>query len=448
MNNNFIDSLNNVLNDSNNPLINDLYNNMSTYQKSLFDSFKSDISSFENYSLNDLIYDFDKNFIESILNIELDLYLNECKKNGIDNKRNGFTKDIDLTIGDRKILFNRPRLRKESDFDSSFIPKRTRILKDLSDNIILLYSKNNSVNDIQDILKKMFNINVSTAFISNLTQELSEDVLNWRNRQLKPCYFSINIDCTYIPVRDKKCLNSHKIPIYVVVGTSIDGFKEILGIYLGNEDEEKNIIDNLYNTDIAESKSFWLTVFNDLKDRGVKKVLYASSDGLSGIDQAIKEEFPNVFYQRCIVHIVRNLKTYTTKSNCKEVITDFKNIYSATSKDMAIINKDYFIDKYKNNKTLINHALKYIDEIIPLFNLPINIRNYIYTNNIVESVNSKIKRGFYGRGALPNVQSALNIIYLNLSDLEIKWAKKHVSNWDNIYQEIIQVHYNDIKQYL
>lgn len=294
----------------------------------------------------------------------------------------------------------------------------------------------------------MFNISVSTAFISNLTQELSEDVLNWRNRQLKPCYFSINIDCTYIPLRDKKYLNSHKIPIYVVVGTSIDGYKEILGIYLGNEDEEKNVIDDLYNKDISESKSFWLTVFNDLKDRGVKKVLYASSDGLPGIDLAIKEEFPNVFYQRCVVHITRNLKTYTTKSNCKEVIADFKNIYSATSKDMAIINKDYFIDKYKNNKTLINHAIKYIDEIMPLFNIPINIRKYIYTNNIVESVNSKIKRGFYGRGALPNVQSALNITYLNLIDLENKWSKKHVSNWDNIYQEIIQVHYNDIKQYL
>ena len=85
---------------------------------------------------------------------------------------------------------------------------------------------------------------------------------------------------------------------------------------------------------------------------------------------------------------------------------------------------------------------------MPLFDIPINIRNYIYTNNIVESVNSKIKRGFYGRGALPNVQSALNIIYLNLQDLETKWKKKHVSNWDSIYNELIQVHYNDIKNYI
>ena len=182
MNNDFINSLNLVFNDSNNDVINNLYNNMSTYQKSLFDSFKSNTSLLENYSLNDLIYDFDKNFIESILNLELDLYLNTCKELGIDNKRNGFTKDIDLTIGDRKIIFNLPRLRHENDFDSSLIPKRTRVLKDLYDNIILLYSKNNSVNDIKDILSKMFGINVSSAFISNLTQELSIDVLNWRNK--------------------------------------------------------------------------------------------------------------------------------------------------------------------------------------------------------------------------------------------------------------------------
>ena len=193
MNNNFLNSLNNILNDSNNSIINNLYDNMSTYQKEIFDSFRKDNTLFHNYSLNDLVYDFDKNFIETILNIELDLYLKESKKNGVENKRNGFTKDIDLTIGDKKIYFNRPRLRKESDFDSSFIPKRTRILKDLSSNVILLYSKNNSVNDIKEIFKQMFNIDVSTAFISKLTQELSEDVLLWRNREINKCYFTINI---------------------------------------------------------------------------------------------------------------------------------------------------------------------------------------------------------------------------------------------------------------
>ena len=448
MNNTFLDLLNNILNDSNNDIINNLYDNMSTYQKNLFDSFRKDNDSFHNYSLNDLIYDFDKNFIETILNIELNLYLEKSKENGVENKRNGFTKDIDLTIGDKKIYFNRPRLRKESNFDSLLIPKRTRILKDLSNNIILLYSKNNSVNDIKEILKKMFNINVSTAFISQLTQELSEDVLSWRNKNINKCYFTINIDCTYISIKDKKCLNSHDIPIYIAVGTTMDGHKEIIGLYLGNEDEKKNIIDSLYATNISEAKSFWVTVFNDLKDRGLEKVLYVVSDALTGIEDAVYDAFPTAFYQRCVVHIVRNLKKYTNKSNQKEVINDFKRIYSSPCKEVAIANKNYFLNKYKDNLTLIKHATKYLDYIMPLFDIPVGIRNYIYTNNIVESVNSKVKRGFYGRGALPNTQSALNIVYLNLIDLEDKWKNKHINNWDNIRNELIKVHYDDIKDYL
>ena len=219
-------------------------------------------------------------------------------------------------------------------------------------------------------------------------------------------------------------------------------------MYLGNEDESKNVIDNLYCDDIAESKAFWLTVFNDLKDRGVEKVLYASSDGLTGIEDAITSEFDGVFYQRCIVHLTRNLKSYTSKKNCKEVMSDFKNIYTAPSKDIALQNAKYFLEKYSSEKTIIKHASEYIDYILPLFDLPVNIRKYIYTNNIVESANSKIKRGFYGRGALPNINSALNIIYLNLKDLEKKWQSKKVANWTNIYNEILMLHYDDIKEYI
>lgn len=433
---------------SDNKLLNEAYNDMSKYQKEIFDKFKNDKNSLNNYSLNELIFDFDKNFIETILNIEINAYLEDCANNNIYNKKNGFTNDIDLTIGENKIKFNRPRLRNETSFDSIFIPKRTRIIKDLSENIILLYSKNNSLNDIKDILKGMFNIDVSTAFISNITQKLYSDVFKWRNRNIDKCYFTLNIDCTYISIKDQKYLNSHKIPIYIIVGTSLSGHKEILGIYLGNEDENKNVINNLYNKNVSENTLFWSNVFTDLKERGLEKVLYIISDGLPGIESVIKNEFKDAFYQRCVVHLVRNLKSYTNKKNQKQVLSDFKNIYTAPSKEIAIAFKSYFLDKYKYDKTLIKHSLEYLSYIMPLFDLPINIRKYIYTNNIVESVNSKVKRGFYGRGALPNINSAINIIYLNLIDLENKWKKSKVANWSNIYNEIIKVHKDDIKDYL
>ena len=448
MNNDFINNIKNILDKTHNEKISILYDNMSSYQKNIFDSWTNDIDSFIDYSFSDLLFDFDKNFVEQILELELDYYLKESLNKGIYNKKNGYTKDINLTIEDKQIQINRPRLRNESDFDSIFIPKRTRIMKDIHDNILLLYSKNNSVNDIKDILKAMFGINISTGKISELLQDISYSVYEWRNKKLDKCYFTINIDCTYISIRDNKDINSHKIPIYIVVGTKISGSKEILGIYLGNEDENKHIIDSYHNVDIAEATSFWINVFDDLKERGVEKVLYVVSDGLAGIENAVKSSFDGVFYQRCVVHLVRNLKSYTNKNNCASVISDFKSFYTAPNKDIALENYNYFLEKYKDNTTLIKRFKEYSELIMPLFDIPINIRKYIYTNNIVESVNSKLKRGFYGRGALPNANSAINIIFLNLDDLENKWKNKKVSNWNKIYDELIEIYYDDIKEYL
>lgn len=444
-NNNFINVLHNTIL-SNTSCFNLLYNDMSKYQKEIFEKMKNDQFFLNNYSLSDLIFDFDSKFVETILSLELDLYLEDCKKKGIYNKKNGTTKNINLKTSNRIINFNRPRLRNENNFDSELIPKRTRILNDLSDNIILLYSKNNSINDIKDILYSMFGINISTGLISHITCSIQEQVMTWRNRKLNECYFALNIDCMYISIRDNKDLCSHKLPVYVAVGTNLMGHKEILGIYLGNEDSGKNIIDSLYETDISESKSFWIEIFNDLKDRGVKEILYIISDGVTGIKDAVKEEFPNAFYQRCVVHIMRNLKNYTSKKE-GYIIADFKKIYKAPSKDLAEICATEFFEKYKDKSALIKHAKKYINEIMPLFDLPISIRNYIYTNNIVESVNSKIQRGFYGRGALPNADSAINIIYVNLIDLEKKWCKSKVSNWDKIFNEIQIVHKDILLKY-
>ena len=177
-------------------------------------------------------------------------------------------------------------------------------------------------------------------------------------------------------------------------------------------------------------------------------MLYVVSDGLAGIENAVKSSFDGVFYQRCVVHLVRNLKSYTNKNNCASVISDFKSFYTAPNKDIALENYNYFLEKYKDNTTLIKRFKEYSELIMPLFDIPINIRKYIYTNNIVESVNSKLKRGFYGRGALPNANSAINIIFLNLDDLENKWKNKKVSNWNKIYDELIEIYYDDIKEYL
>lgn len=446
--NNFISKFkNNLLNKNNLEMVN-IYNDMSKYQRELIDRLIEDEEFLRNYGLNDLVFDFDAKVVEKFLEIEINEYIKFCNENGISNKRNGNTKDITLTCSNRVINFNRPRARFEKNFDSILIPKRTKIIEDLHNNIILLYSKNNSVNDIKDLLNKMFGIDISTAYISNVTQQIADEVYKWRNKELDKCYFCVNIDCIYISLRDNKNISSHKIPVYVAVGTKLNGHKEILGLYLGNEDSSKNIIDGTYNKNIGESKTYWKEVFCDFKDRGVENILYLVSDGVTNLKEAVKEEFPEVFHQICVVHIVRNLKKYATKAYSKDVIKDFKKIYTASNKDLALKCWEEFKENHKDKKTIIKQATRYIEEIFPLFNLPVNIRKYIYTNNIVESVNSKLQRGFYGRGALPNKESAINILFLSIQDLEKKWSKSKVSNWDNIFKEIQFVHKDVLEKYL
>lgn len=157
--NTIINNIMNVLNSSLNKQIKYLYENMSTYQKEIFTSITSDPVKFADYSLSDIVFDFDTKFVEYILDLELDLYLKDNQEN---NKRNGYTKDITLKLEEKTMQFNRPRLGKESLFDSQIIPKRTRIMKDITNDIVLLFSKNNSVNDIKDILKGMFDLNISS----------------------------------------------------------------------------------------------------------------------------------------------------------------------------------------------------------------------------------------------------------------------------------------------
>lgn len=423
----------------------ELIQDMSKYQRELFYELETNEEKAKEYSLKDLLFDFDKEFIEKIVKLEIEEYL---KENNEENRKNGYTKNIEIVVGERTMLFNRPRLRKESNFDSKILPKRKRFINEIKDYVITLYARNNSVNEIKAILEEMFEIKVSTAVISKMSQTIKEEVMKWRNRELEKCYFTINIDCTYISVRDNKNLVRHKIPIYIAVGTRLDGHKEIVGMYLGNEDEEKNVIDELYKEDIGESKNFWITVFNDIKERGVEKVIYIVSDGLKGIEEAVKEEFKGVRYQRCVVHIVRNLEKVINKKERTEIIKDFKKIYTAENEKLSEESYKEFKEKYKGKKTIIKKVEEYYEYIRPLYKVPANIRKYIYTNNIVESANSKIKRGFYGRGALPNVESAINIIYVNLKDLEEKWKKSKVTNWENIFKEITTVFYEEIKEYI
>ena len=372
--------------------------------------------------------------IQALLEGEMEAFLGYEKgtheEKEDENRRNGYSsKGKKVKTKSGEFTVDMPRDRKGK-FDPIIVGKRQRVIEDLDEQVITMYSRGMTLEDIKETIKSVYKIELSNQTISTLTASVSETVEAWQNRELKECYPFIYVDCIYCYVKEN--LTSVKKAVYVMLGIDTEGKKEVLGIWINK----------------SESATFWNEIFEEVKTRGVKEIFFVSMDGLKGLEEAIEKIYPKTITQRCIVHIVRNLYSVLNKKEAGEIIKDFKKIYTSATKEMAEIEYKEFKEKYKENKLIMKFATKYIEEIIPLFDLPINIRKYIYTNNIVESVNLKVQRGFYGRGALPNADSALNIIYVNLLDLEKKWNKSKVSNWNNIFNEIQIVHKDVLEKYI
>ena len=201
-----------------------------------------------------------------------------------------------------------------------------------------MYAKGMSLKDISDMIKQIYKVELSIETISNLTSAVSQEVTKWQNRPLENFYPFIYVDCLYAPV--KKDLISEKTAIYVMLGINKDGVKDVLGIWM-NE---------------SESAFFWTTVFEEIRSRGVEDILFVSMDGLTGLSDAIEKVFPKTKTQRCIVHIVRNIYSILDKKKAKQIIADFKQIYTASNLYNSKLAYENFLEKYKENSKLIKKA--------------------------------------------------------------------------------------------
>jgi transposase-like protein len=259
---------------------------------------------------------------------------------------------------------------------------------------------------------------------------VSEETEKWRNRPLKPLYVFTYADCLYVPIKDE--LTSDKKAIYVVIGVDAEGYKDILGMWI----------------DKTESGSFWSNVFDDLKERGVKDILYMSSDGIAGFKGSLEQVFPKTQSQRCVVHLVRNIYSLCPKKQAKEIIADYKKIYTSTSLEQANLMLDEFKTKYeKDNKKVVKKAEDFMQYLEPLFELPEEIRKCIYTSNAVESVNSALRKVTRGKGSFPSESSVYKILYLRLKELKEKWSKP-IPNWKKIQPQLVELFGKRYTQYL
>lgn len=362
--------------------------------------------------------------IQKLLDAEMDEFLGYNKSSHGDkkspNRRNGYTsksKKVKTDTGEITIC---PPRDRDGQFEPKIVKKRQKVLEGFDDIAIAMYAKGMSLKDISDMIKQIYKVELSIETISNLTSAVSEEVKIWQNRKLERFYPFVYVDCLYAPV--KKDLISEKTAIYVMLGINQYGRKEVLGIWI-NE---------------TESATFWTSVFEEIKDRGVEDILFVSMDGLKGLPEAIDLAFPKTRTQRCIVHIVRNIYSILDKKQAKETIRDFKEIYTASNIEKAKLAYENFINKYQKNEKLIKKVNSLIEYVFTIFDYPAEIRKIIYTTNPIESLNSCLRKVTRGKGSFISIEALLKVLYLRIKDLEDSWSVG-TRNWNNVQNQIIEL---------
>ena len=370
--------------------------------------------------------------LQRLLDAEMDEFLgynkssHETKEN--ENRRNGYTsksKKVKTDYGEITIC---PPRDRNGEFEPKIVKKRQRVLEGFDDIAIAMYAKGMTLKDISEMIKQIYKVDLSIETISNLTSAVSEEVKKWQKRPLESFYPFVYVDCLYAPV--KKDLISEKTAIYVMLGINKDGKKEVLGIWLNQ----------------TESATFWAGVFEEIKERGVEDILFISMDGLTGLPEAIEKVYPKTATQRCIVHIVRNIYSILDKKKAKEIIADFKQIYTASNLDNAKLSYENFIEKYKDNTKLIKKVNGLIEHVFSIFEYPIEIRKIIYTTNPIESLNSCLRKVTRGKGSFISTEALLKVLYLRIKDLEEKWSKG-TKNWNSVKNQIIELFGDRVLKY-
>ena len=372
--------------------------------------------------------------MQKLLDTELENHLEysrytHLKGKKIQNMRNGYckTKTVKTKYGNIKIKTPRDR---NSTFKPVIIEKGQTKLTGFEDKCIVLYAKGMSLRDIEKTLKEMYGVKINKDDITKLISAVSEETERWKSRKLKPMYVFTYADCLYVPIKDD--ITSSKKAVYVIIGVDSNGYKDILGLWIDN----------------TESGSFWNNVFDDLKERGVKDILYMSSDGIAGFKGSLERVFPKTQAQRCVVHLVRNIYSLCPKKSAKQIIADYKKIYTSSNQEEANFQLEVFKNKYeREHKKIVKKVEEFMQYLEPLFELPQEIRKCIYTSNAIESVNSALRKVTRGKGSFPNESSLYKILFLRIKELSEKW-KKPIQNWKIIQAQLINLFGSRYTQYL
>ncbi len=358
--------------------------------------------------------------IKSMLEAEMDEHLGNNKykheESKQDNYRNGYSKKkLKSNMGEVEIKI--PRDRK-SEFEPVVVPKHSRDISRLETQIIELYGMGNTTRQISEFVENLYGFGVSAEMVSDITDKIIPEMEEWKSRRLEEVYPFVYIDAIHFNVKTNGVIG--KNAAYVVLGIGKTGIKEVLGIYIGE----------------SESSKFWLSVLNDIKNRGGKDMLVLSSDGLTGIQESIKVAYTKTEHQICMVHFVRNTLKYVNHKDKTQFAQDLKAIYTASSEEMG---KKIMLDvqrKWKEKYPVVmNRGEENWSVICPFYKFSQRIRKMIYTTNSIESLNSGYRRLNKGRNIYPSVQALNKVLYLATKRITKNWTSK-VPEWGECLREL------------
>ena len=356
--------------------------------------------------------------IKEMMEAEMDNHLGygKSERSDSDDYRNGYkTKRVNSSCGSMEIQV--PQDRK-STFNPQIVKKHQKDISDIDQKIISMYAKGMTTRQISETIEDIYGFETSEGFISDVTDKILPLIEDWQNRPLDAVYPILYIDAIHYSVRDNGIIR--KLAAYVILGINTEGKKEVLSINIGEN----------------ESAKYWLSVLNELKNRGVKDILIICADGLSGIKEAITTAFPKTEYQRCIVHQVRNTLKYVPDKDKKAFAADLKTIYHASNEEQARTALDRVNDKWTPKyPNAMKRWYDNWDVISPIFKFSAGVRKVIYTTNAIESLNSTYRKLNRQRSVFPSDTALLKALYLATFEATKKWTVT-IRNWAQVFGEL------------
>lgn len=354
-----------------------------------------------------------RRLVERALEAEMTAHLgyepHSAEGRGSGNSRNGKgSKTIQTETGEYAIEV--PRDRKGS-FEPQLVPKRQRRLEGFDEKVLALYARGLSTRDIQGHLEELYGVEVSPMLISNVTDAVLDEVKAWQSRPLASVYPILYFDALFIKSRQEGPVKNKAV--YLALGVDLQGEKELLGLWLAE----------------TEGAKFWLSVFTELKNRGMQDCFIACVDGLKGLPEAVEAVFPETQVQLCIVHKVRNSLQYVSWKERKAVAKDLRTIYGAATLVEAELALERFADQWDEKYPVIAQSWRADwTRLTVFFDYPPEIRKVIYTTNAIESLNASLRKLLKNRGAFPNDEAIVKVIYLAMKNVEKKWTMP-IQDW-------------------